>query len=373
MRSIASPKEGPGTCASRAGAPSSSIRVLAWPAFKNRPENPYNALLSAHLRMEGVCVFEFSLRALVAGRYHVWHFHWPENTFIGTPRPIALAKLVILVGAVIGARARGTKLVWTCHNLEAHEASHPHAHVWFRRWLLPRLDGVIVLACCDVETVRCRYPCLADVPIVAIPHGHYIGAYPNTVTPLQARRVLGLAMTDRVLLFFGQLRPYKNIPLLIERFRALEDEDLRLVIAGRPSATKLRDQIVRAAAYDPRVRLHLRFVAEEEVQTFMHAADLVVLPYRRVLNSGAALAALSFLRPIMVPAAGAMKELRDGIGSDFVRTYEGSLGEATLACALEWLDVTPRDQAALERRLCREFGWSDIAARTATFYRSLAS
>ncbi len=101
----------------------------------------------------------------------------------------------------------------------------------------------------------------------------------------------------------------------------------------------------------------------------IHGADLVVLPYRRMLNSGAALAALSFQRPIMGPAAGAMKEVRDRIGSDFVRTYEGSFGEATL----EWLDVTSRDQDALERRLCREFGWSDIATRTATFYRSLAS
>ena len=95
------------------------------------------------------------------------------------------------------------------------------------------------------------------------------------------------------MLHFGLLRPYKNVPLLIERFRQLAGDDHRLLIAGRPYDAAIRRGVERAAAGDARIALRLSWVPPDEVAQLFAACDLVVLPYRRILNSGAALLALS--------------------------------------------------------------------------------
>jgi len=68
----------------------------------------------------------------------------------------------------------------------------------------------------------------------------------------------------------------------------------------------------------------------------MNAADLVVLPYLDILNSGSAIWALSFGRPVLLPNRGAMPELAESVGSDWVRLFDGPLDEHQLADALNW-------------------------------------
>ena len=77
------------------------------------------------------------------------------------------------------------------------------------------------------------------------------------------------------------------------------------------------------------MHLHLRSVPVEDVQAHFAAADLVVLPYRKTLNSAVALLALSFDRPVLVPNAGSMAELQREVGAEWVLIYEGSEGALT--------------------------------------------
>ena len=69
----------------------------------------------------------------------------------------------------------------------------------------------------------------------------------------------------------------------------------------------------------------------------LRAADLVVLPYRAIQNSGSAILALSADRPVVVPALGAMTELADQVGLDWVHTYDGEFSTDVLIESLHWL------------------------------------
>ena len=101
------------------------------------------------------------------------------------------------------------------------------------------------------------------------------------------------------------------------------------------------------------------------MQLFLNAADLVVLPYREVLNSGAALLALSFNKPVLTSDAGALPELREQVGAAWVELYPESLTADVLDTALQWAVGTPRPTTAP-----LEFAdWSEIAQATIAAYR----
>jgi beta-1,4-mannosyltransferase len=108
-------------------------------------------------------------------------------------------------------------------------------------------------------------------------------------------------------------------------------------------------------------------IPEDEMQLFLNAADLVVLPYRDVLNSGAALLALSFNTPVLTPDAGALPELREQVGPAWVKLYRETLTAEVLDTGLQWAIGTPRPATAP-----LEFAdWSEVAQATIAAYRGV--
>lgn len=115
------------------------------------------------------------------------------------------------------------------------------------------------------------------------------------------------------------------------------------------------------------MHLHLDFIPKEKVQLFFRAADGVVLPYTEILNSGSALLALSFNRPVLVPEKGAMGELQDQVGDEWVNTYRGSLTPNHLQDALSWARAGDRSP----RPPLDAFEWETIARQTLKAYQRL--
>jgi glycosyltransferase involved in cell wall biosynthesis len=107
----------------------------------------------------------------------------------------------------------------------------------------------------------------------------------------------------------GTIRAYKGIERLVEVFRRIPDEDLVLVIAGKPWHTMPESQIQAFSQGDRRIVLVPQYIPDTELQTYYKAADAVVLPYTNVLSSGSALLAMSFGRPVIAPAVGCLSEL----------------------------------------------------------------
>lgn len=353
------------TSADREGDP---LSVVARPAFKDAAKKPYNSLLYGSLQQLGVRVREYEARHLLQGHVDIWHIHWPESLIetkngIGAWISAQQHRLLLQI-----ARRRGIKLVWTIHDLIPHDLVYPRIEWPFWYDVIRRVDGVIALTQKGLDLACERYPRLQAVPAFVIPHGHFRDAYPKTVSREEARRSLGIAEEKRVITYFGQVRPYKNVPRLIQAFRAMPGEDLMLWICGRISKrTGGGEEIVAAAAGDPRIRLELRYIRPDEIQLFTLASDLMVFPYSEILNSGSAILALSYDRPIVVPNLGALPELRRLVGDAWVRGYEGDITPGILREALDWAYGTQRPpQAPLE-----PLNWSNIGGQTLDAYRAV--
>jgi glycosyltransferase involved in cell wall biosynthesis len=189
----------------------------------------------------------------------------------------------------------------------------------------------------------------------------YTGEYPRDVDREEARERLDLPADARVYAFLGLIRTYKNVPGMIRAFRLIPDAVGRLLVAGRAHDDRLAEEVARAAEGDDRVVLRTDFVPPEEVQLYMGSADLVVLPYAEIFNSGAALLALSFQRPILVPEVPTFVELQEDVGPPWVRTYEGPLSPEALRAGMAV--STPDEPAPLDR-----FDWNVTARETVELY-----
>ena len=311
--------------------PPRGLRVLAWPSGEPARENPHIAGLYAGLRARGWTIEPFTRRRLVTGRHDIFHMHWPEYAVARGSAVVAAWRALVLLAAMWVARRRGTRVVWMVHNLHPHEARHPRLLRAYRTVVNRLVDATVNLSRAGADDVRATYPVLARRPAFVVPHAEYTGAYPPAPDRDEERARLGVPPGAPLLLFFGQIRGYKGTHELLDAFAGWERPDARLVVAGRPAGAALRAELEALARDDGRIDLRLGFVEEDEVPALFGPCDLVVLPYRRILNSGAALLALSFARPVLVPASAQFAELGHGVGPGWVLEYDGPLTAAALA------------------------------------------
>ncbi len=344
-----------------------SLRVLAWPAFHTKAGNPYNWQLYTHLQQQGVYVEEYSFVKLLSGTYHIFHVHWPEWQISQQSFLISLLRFIRFMIMLELARAKGIRIVWTVHNVGLHENYHPKLGKYFYRTFVSRVDGYISLSQANVKSIVDRFPLLCNRPHVVTPHGDYRAVYPNEVTKEAARSRLGISRHAGVALYFGSIRVYKNVTLLIGQFRRLENPDFLLLVVGAPATQKLEEEIVEASGGDGRIRLTLEFVKNEDVQLYFNAADFVVLPFLDNWNSGSAILALSFNRPVLVPAVGSITELQELVGPEWVKTFQGTLSPEILNQGFLWTAGIGKIQEAPLEGL----RWERIAEKTKEFFELL--
>src|SRR4029077_5409379 len=251
----------------------------------------------------------------------------------------------------------------------------PTIERYFWRIFTALLNAYISLTDTAGKRARRRHPSLRTIPGFVIPHGNLRDAYPGIyISREQARASLGIAPSARVLAFFGSVDPYKGVTQLVEKFSMLRDNRAVLLAAGRCSLPpQERKRLEEIAACDRRILLHLEYIPHAAVTSYIRAADLVVLPFREILNSGSAILALSLDRPVLVPAKGAMRDLEKFAGPDWVRLYTGELTTEVLQRELD----NAIGRATLRGR-CRALeigwaglGWRDLAQLTLDAYYSV--
>jgi glycosyltransferase involved in cell wall biosynthesis len=238
------------------------------------------------------------------------------------------------LAALADYKATGGRVVYTVHNLGQHEGEADEVETDGLRRLLALADAVHVHGPSLAAAVQALLPPRSEgfwadeqsgssgikpavvtsqtppgLRVVIIPHGHYIDAYPNRISRSDARIRLGLPADAFVFLSLGLIRPYKGLEALIAAFRSLPAVEARLLLAGQPRPREYAASLEPLARSDLRIVRHPLFVPDAEVQVWMNAADVVVLPYRHVTTSGAALLAFSFGKPIIAPALPGFLEL----------------------------------------------------------------
>ena len=336
------------------------MRIVTYPRKGLSPlANPYSSLLYRHMRACEADVEEISFRNILRGKCDVFHVQWPDY-YLNRQFLTAVIGSPLFLLLVLWMRLKGTKVVWTAHNLQSHNRLHPFIESRFWHLFARMLNGYITLTSSSMDAALREFPELKRIPGFVIPHGHYRGVYPVTQTRDQARRILGLSVTAKVILFFGAIARYKNVPKLIEAFRQMQHQDETiLLVAGNPGSGEDREAVVRASASDSRVHLALERIPNDSVQAYFLAADLVALPFTEITNSGSAILALSLDRPVLVPARGSLPELQHNVGLEWVRTYSGDISSDELSAALAW-SLLPRPRTTPLEQL----EWESIGEAT---------
>lgn len=330
--------------------------------------NPYVRLLQEALREVGIsCSLADGLSPRLVrswqGTFDVLHLHWLELLYTSPDPGRSLRLLLAVLMGLVWAKVGGCRIVYTVHNLD------PHEQVFL---LLNRIANRTVFALADamhVHDEEARRSVARTYGrrdrIYVIPHGSYIGAYLNNCTKQEARSRLGLAEDAFVYLFLGQVRRYKGIEDLVAVFSQLADESSELVIAGNVHDAVYGEELIQLTRGRTEVHTWFQYVPDSEVQYFMNACDVYVLPYREVMTSGAAVLAFSFGRPIIAPALGGFNELvADGRGIVYSPAVDDGLLRALQQARFE--DMAEAGRKALA--WAREHTWQALGPKFARIY-----
>jgi glycosyltransferase involved in cell wall biosynthesis len=172
-----------------------------------------------------------------------------------------------------------------------------------------------------------------------------------------------------VILFFGLLRPYKGLDVLLDAFRAVDGAELWIAGNPRMPLAPLEEAARRA---DGTVRFVPRFVRDAEIPALMRRANVVVLPYREIDQSGVLYAALPFGKPLVLSDVGGFTEVAEQHGAAAL-VPPGD--PAALAAELNRLLGDDAERARLGAAAARAaegaFGWDTVAEQTLALYREL--
>ncbi len=278
-------------------------------------------------------------------------------------RPVHLIGLFSLPGPLaavvesVALRLLATRFVLTVHNLLPHDR-HGIANRLAYRWVY-RQPAVLMV---HTQRMRAELQRRFDVPaerIVVCEHGI------DRVLPLPAnersrwlRDRCGLAPEVPVVLFFGNIAPYKGLDLLLAAFKRLQ-RDAHLVIAGDCRSAALRAALspsISALVEQRRATWHDGFVAESDVAHYFHGADLLVMPYRHIDQSGILFLALSTGLPVLASDVGSLRDYVPGTGGRVV-------APDSVDALLNGLEAMLAAVATVDRNLAiarsRHFAWQE--------------
>jgi len=248
-------------------------------------------------------------------------------------------------------RKAGIRVTAIVHNAKPHERQ-PFGE-WLNRYFLSNCDRLIALS----ETVRRDIDAMGvGVSVTVSPHPTY-SQFGEAISKIAARRQLRLKEEGEVILFFGLIRHYKGLDILLKAFGQAAITGRQLLIAGE----WYEDQDVCNEIIEKYSIAHLitrtdAYVPDEEVHLYFSAADVAVQPYRTATQSGVVQTAFQFGCPVIVTGVGGLPEM--------VRHDEDALvlapeDPAILARAIErfFLPGTPERLAAGARQARERFTW----------------
>jgi glycosyltransferase involved in cell wall biosynthesis len=268
----------------------------------------WGASVSRPLKLWQVAVFYARLIKYAAfSRTKIFHILWNNKI------PLFDRTLLLLI-----YRAFGKHLVFTAHNINAGERDGTDS-------LLNRLSLKSQYRLVDhvfVHAIKMQQQLIAEYGVrpgamTVIPFG-INNAVPHTeLSTADARRRLGIAEREKTILFFGNIRSYKGLHYLVEAFGLLADADsgpYRLIIAGsKPNEEgeqywKDIQRRIMCSGLETKIVQRIEYIPDEETEIYFKAADVTVLPYTYISQSGVLSLSYSFGLPVIATNVGSFEE-----------------------------------------------------------------
>lgn len=215
-------------------------------------------------------------------------------------------------------KAVGKRLALTAHNVN--QARRDSQDSFLNRITLRiqyRTSDHIFVHTEKMKAELCEDFGVHDDAVTVIPYAINNAVPETTLAPAEAKQRIGLTEDERVVLFFGRIRPYKGIESLLDACRLIpsaEQKRIRLVIAGEPkkgSEEYLHEiqEIVKKDFNPEQILLRFQLIPDDEIEVYFKAADVLVLPYKEIFQSGILFLAYSFGLPVIATDVGSFREV----------------------------------------------------------------
>lgn len=310
------------------------------------------------------------IRYAATAEPRIFHILW-NNKFLAFDRTLLMLYYRLL----------GKKILLTVHNVNAGKRDSNDT-------LLNRHSLRIQYQLADhifVHTEQMKVELAAEFAVqgarvTVIPFG-INNAVPDTrLTRTEARQRLGIRDDERSILFFGNIAPYKGLEYLVAAFEQIRSrhDNYRLVIAGWPKNCERYWTAIREAIHkdvqDGRVLLRADYIPDDETELYFKAADVLVLPYRHVYQSGVLFLGYSFGLPVLAADVGSLRDeivegktgfvFRPEDPADLAKTIERYFASDLFA------DLDGRKQEIRDFAM-EHHSWDVVGQRTMAIYADL--
>jgi glycosyltransferase involved in cell wall biosynthesis len=195
------------------------------------------------------------------------------------------------------------KIVSIMHNVLPHEKRT--GDIPLTKYFLNKCDGFAVL---NEESKSQILSIKPDAKYIVHSHPLY-DHYGEQIDKSEARTRLGIANDRKVILFFGLIRDYKGLDLLIEAMKGLDDSHLLLIAGEVYGKFDKYDGLIEKYSLQNKIKLNLKYIPDKELPLYFSAADVCVLPYRSGTQSGIVAVSYHFRLPVIVTDTGGLKEM----------------------------------------------------------------
>ena len=348
------------------------IKVIFAPDYTKG--NPYQLLLSNSLKKLGVDVKiegsanRFTIIKLLRKHkdINVLHLHWSHPFLLAGNTFKSILKSVLFITELLWVKILKIKIIWTVHNVVSHESPNKRLELYFNHLIAVIADTVIVHSSSAKGVIIEEYKIKNCEKISIIPHANFIDFYENNIDKNTARNKLKLPSNEFVYLYFGLIRNYKGLDKLINSFKNLNKENIRLLIVGKPFNSDIKNQVEQSMRNSKNITFIADYIPDSDIQLYMNASDVVVLPYKNFLTSSILMLAMSFKRAVIAPSTDYVKEF---LGNSCELLYDPSEGNALQ----DTLDrATKMDNSKIgmvNYEYIKQFNWDKMAALTYAAYK----
>jgi len=260
----------------------------------------------------------------------------------------------------------GIKIVWEMHNIVAH-SNKPNDYK-ASKWFFEHVDGIIFHSKYDIEQAQELLKVKNNKKFVIIPHGNFNNAYPNIISKEKAREILNIPQDKKVILCFGFIRKNRGYEYLLEATKDLEDIDV--IIAGKIQDKDIYNYLTNEKKLRKNLHVYGKWIADDEIQIYFNACDIVVIPYTNITTSGVIPLAYAFKKPVITTEIGGIKEVVVNGETGLLIPPHNSEALKTAILKIFEMDLLKMGNNANNFAKTR-FSWEDNAKKFSKFYKDV--
>lgn len=254
----------------------------------------------------------------------ILHLNWYENTRGNSSISVFyrfFKKCIFLTFFILS----GKKIIWSMHNRAPHEVKSMFLTKALINILVKYSSRIMIYSDYSRTILNDKYKNI-DSKIMRVPHPNYVGDYGDVKPTIPSKKLR--------LLFFGEIRPYKNIELLIDALSEFNESEVELKIAGRVHSEDYKVKINSKLKDLSNVTTEFGFVKDEDIPSYLADCDLLIMPFniKSSLNSGSAILAFSYAKTVICPYIATIMDLEN---KDKVLYYEYENSEEHLSVLKE--------------------------------------